>query len=344
MLRRLRNGYAAVSPLTLAIGSGVAIAIVASIVVATRTRHAAAPLGIGDPSMAPDPELVAWCAPGLEPIAGGGCFAAAAVDAGTPKLLVYLHGMYAPTEAGVAEELDRQARVADVATKKGYSVLALRGKQGQCLQPEVADWFCWPSNERTQDAGPSYVASWSTALAEAEARGGTGKRYLLGFSNGGYFAALIATRELIDFDAVAIAGAGPVEPVRALGTKPPILLITADSDASVLSAIQFDQQLTRERWPHAIVTRDGGHALESGDISNALTFFRRSASEAFPLSPPMSLRAPVPMLDAVDAGVLQTGEAVDAAPVALPLAPPSLNESGDEAGSNSIEEPPLDMP
>jgi predicted esterase len=267
-----------------------------------------------------DAGIVPWCAEGLEPIAGGGCFAPATAAGSEPMVLVYLHGMYAPASGD--DELDRQARVARAATAKGFSVVALRGKQGQCAREEVQDYWCWPSNERSADAGPAYVDAWAAALAVADARAGRGKRYLLGFSNGGYFAALIATRALMPFDAIAIAHAGPVEPVAPLGPRMPLLLVTADGDPSVLSMMLLDRELTDVSWPHAIVTRDGGHALTDGDIAFALTFFLRTQHEPLPLAPPLSLRVPVP--DIVDASL-----------------PPDLETPEQDA---SVAEPTTDAP
>ncbi|HEX7602696.1 MAG TPA: hypothetical protein VF316_13860, partial [Polyangiaceae bacterium] len=239
-----------------------------------------------------DAGIIAWCAEGLEPIAGGGCFAPATADAAEPMMLVYLHGMYPPASA--SEELDRQSRLAKAAAAQGFSVLALRGRQGQCTGEDVTDDWCWPSNERVVDAGQGFVDGWGAALVEAERRAGRGKHYLLGFSNGGYFAALIATRALMPFDAIAIAHAGPVEPVRPMGPKVPLLLVTADGDPSTVSMMLLDTELTGASWPHAIVTRDGSHSLTDGDIAFALTFFLRTQYEPFPLTPPLSSRAPVP--------------------------------------------------
>jgi predicted esterase len=278
------------------------VAAIVLVVVVLSIRKRSSPseqTAVSGDAAAPAAELIAWCAEGLEPIAGGGCFARAIEDASEPMMIVYLHGMYAPSFA--SEELDRQSRLAKAAIARGFSVLALRGRQGQCTRQEVADYWCWPSNEGSADAGPSTVSAWASALEEADARAGRGRRYLFGFSNGGYFAALIATRALMPFDAIAIAHAGPVEPVRPVGPRTPLLLLTADGDPSVFSMMLLDTELTRAKWSHAIVTRDGGHALTGGDIAFALTFFLRTQHEPLPLTPPLSLRLPTPAVDGADA-------------------------------------------
>ncbi len=154
--------------------------------------------------------------------------------------------------------------------------------------------MCWPASERSVDAGPSFVASWSPSLAEAEARTGKGKRYVLGFSSGGFFAVIVATRALLDADAFAIAGAGPIEPTHALGAKPPMLLLSSDDDPSQPGMFQLKDELTREGWPHDTISRDGVHELMTPDIDAALTFFVRAATEKLPLHPPLSTHVPRP--------------------------------------------------
>lgn len=269
--------------------------------------------GSGEPGGAQQ-GVVKWCAPGLEPIAGGGCFALAhAPEPGAgaskpPALLVYLHGRYAPeTEA---DEMERQTRVARMGTARGYSVLTLRGKQGQCTDPQLSTWWCWPSNERNASDGPAFVASWEASLAEAERRARPRRRVLLGFSNGGYFASLIASRGLIPLDAIAVAHAGPVAPMTPLRAKPPMLLIDADDDPSSPEVLHLDADLTREAWPHAMVIREGTHALPEWDVAMALTFFDRVQTESLPLTPPLApLRPPHPH----DAGGGPLGPERDAA-------------------------------
>lgn len=77
--------------------------------------------------------------------------------------------------------------------------------------------------------------------------------------------------------------------------SPPLLLLTADGDPSITSTIALDEELTLEHWPHAIVTRDGGHGLVDADVAMAIVFFDRARGERFPLTPPLSSRPPRPI-------------------------------------------------
>lgn len=239
----------------------------------------------------PSTELTAdWCAPGFEPIAGGGCLAVPPAQQATKALIVYLHGRYA--RSAPTEEIDRQRRFAARASGRGFAVLALRGGLGACNAPDLADWYCWPSNERNAEAAPAVVDAWARALATAYDRTGAQARFLLGFSNGGYFAGLIASRGLLNVDALVVAHGGPVEPVRPLRGKPPILLLSADDDVAQDDMIRFDEDLARVPWAHDSYARAGGHALTDEDIDAAITFFSRSR-ESLPLDPPLAMHRPI---------------------------------------------------
>jgi predicted esterase len=258
-----------------------------ALLVILRSRAPVTPSQSNETTAAPD-SPADWCAPGFEPIVGGGCLALSSRP-GQP-LIIYLHGRYARDLS--ADEVDRQRRLAARATSRGFAVLALRGRLGTCTNPELADWFCWPSNEHNSDAGEAFVSGWAQPLSAAQERSGSRARYLLGFSNGGYFAGLIASRGLLDVDAVVVAHGGPVEPVHALRTQPPLLLLSADDDIAQDEMIALHEALVREGWPHDSYARTGGHALTDEDIDSALAFFSR-AKEPLPLRPPLPLHRPI---------------------------------------------------
>jgi predicted esterase len=273
-----------------------------------------------------DASVIPWCAPGLEAIPGAGCFAAARGAPPNAPVVLYLHGMY-ERSAGVDEELDRQRRVAAHATARGFAVLALRGKEGECnSRPELATWFCWPSNERTAQDAVAFVSAWRPALRETERRAGAGKRFVLGFSNGAFFAGLLAVRAHFEAAAFVVAHGGPVEPVHALGAKPPLLLMSADDDESQDGMIRFDGELARDAWPHEVYARGGGHALTDDDIEAALTFFVRAEREKVPLSPPLTTHRPQP-------------HARDAAP-SSPAADAEPDEPAPSEGSDEPDDAP----
>jgi len=234
-------------------------------------RHRVPIFGVAQADEEPsDAGLPAVCATGLEGIAGGGCFSAPESPGPWP-LVLYLHGIYDP--AAATEELDRQARVAELGKARGFAVLALTGHVGECSAPEYAARICWPSNEHNEGDAPAFVAEWNTPLAAAANRGASIERYVLGFSNGGYFAGLLAERALFDADAFVIARGGPVMPVKASGQKVPLLLSMSEDDPSYEEMQRLDTELTQAEWPHERYAAHGGHALPNGDITAALEFF-----------------------------------------------------------------------
>jgi dienelactone hydrolase len=243
-------------------------------------------------------------------------------------LLIYLHGVYEQDHPD--EELDRQRRVAARATSRGFAVLALRGGLAAC-HPGVADFaarFCWPSNEQVADRALEFVDGWSTALSAAEKSVGRGPRFVLGFSSGGYFAALLAARGLFTADVFVVAHGGPVEPIHGRDGGPPLLLLSADDDVAQGDMVRLDDELTREGWPHDHRARDGAHGLTDSDIDVALAFATRAPREGLPLHPPLAGHAPRwREREASDEGEV---ESTDAGGLEAP----------DDAGS--IDRPPLD--
>jgi predicted esterase len=250
----------------------------------------AAVLAASVPPGAPSEPIPNWCATGFEIIPGGGCLALSPLAQAVQPLIVYLHGRYLRTAAG--DEIDRQRRLARRAASRGFAVLVLRGRLGACSDPDLADWYCWPSNDRNADTAATVVATWGYALTTAYDRTGTRRPFVLGFSNGGYFAGLLASRGLLDVEAIVVAHGGPVDPVHPLGSTPPLLLLSADDDAAQDEMIRYEGELARAGWPHDSYARAGGHGLTDDDIDAALAFFSR-AKERLPLVPPLHLHRPV---------------------------------------------------
>ncbi len=208
----------------------------------------------------PRPEAPAdWCATGYEPIPGG-CLAVPASSPHAP-LLIYLHGRYEKGQS--AEETDRQRRVAARSTSKGYAVLALRGRLGGCGAAELSTWYCWPSNEHTVGTAGEVVETWQGVLDETEGRVHPEHRFVLGFSNGGYFAGLLASRGLVQADAYVVAHGGPVEPVEAAMGAPPLLLLSADDDVAQDDMLRLDAELAKAHWAHDSYARGGAHGLQA---------------------------------------------------------------------------------
>lgn len=214
-----------------------------------------------------------WCPEGFEVGPQDTCFAIPeAHDKDTP-VLVYLHGMY--TGHGSAEEWERVR----AATARGFAVVIPRGKRGLCAwKAELKDHFCWPQEAEDPQAFATVVADWERVLWQVDAllEGGPHKRYVLGFSNGGFFAAYLATHGTFDAQAYAIVNGGPLAPPAKTEKVTPILLLAARDDADQAPKMkELHDSLTQAGWPHAFCSRPGSHALATDDVDAALRFFKR---------------------------------------------------------------------
>ncbi|MGH7284455.1 MAG: alpha/beta hydrolase [Polyangiaceae bacterium] len=222
------------------------------------------------------------CAPGFVAIAEDACLETPIADPAEKKpvpLLLYLHGLYQPEQMG--EELARQERVGKHARERGVAVLALRGEMGICdVHGDRVGWVCWPSNEHVAYRAREVVASWKAPIAKARAQVGNGPTYVLGFSNGAYFAGLLAVRDLFPADAFVVAQGGDVEPVHALGNKRPLLLLSTDNEApTVLAEMErFASALAADGWSFVEEERPGGHELTDEDVDAALDFLLASGA------------------------------------------------------------------
>jgi hypothetical protein len=209
--------------------------------------------GSTDGAQAPMPEVASYCGAGLEAIPGG-CLA---VPPGT--------GRTAPTPL----------RARSLPASQREESEALLGRQTRQAPLENPKRNRGPSPTRspaTASGGPQLATS-SAPAAALRARLG---QHHQSAASPGYFASLIAVRSLMAFDAIAIARAGAGGAVKANGAKPSILLLTADEDPSIESMIAFDAELSREAWPHALASRDGGHEVTDSDVATALVFFPRA--------------------------------------------------------------------
>lgn len=217
-----------------------------------------------------------WCPDGFEVGPQDTCFAIPERhDARTP-VLVYLHGMY--QGHGSAEEwsLVRQA------SERGFAVVVPRGKRGLCAwTAELKDHFCWPHEVDDPHAFRSIVAEWERVLWQVEAllEEGTHNRYVLGFSNGGFFAEYLALQGLFPAQAYAIVNGGPLLPPEDASPKAPrapVLLVSASDDAQQAPKMrELHEGLAKIGWAHAFCPRPGAHPLAREDVDAALRFFRR---------------------------------------------------------------------
>ncbi len=219
------------------------------------------------------------CGDSLE-VFGAACLALPK-DAGpdTP-VVMYLHGMY-PASAP-QETLEAQRLLARLVTEAGFALLIPRGRLGLCdWHPDLLNWYCWPASAAVAGMSAEMALGWELLWQGLEQRLGPSeqgkprRRFLLGYSNGGFFAALLAARGDVPFDGYAIVDGGPVEPAWFdPGRAAPVLLLSAQDDRWQAPLMEHLHQLLDEAgWPHDYRLRKGGHALTRSDVEGSLGFF-----------------------------------------------------------------------
>lgn len=216
-----------------------------------------------------------WCPDGFEVGPSDTCFAVPETTTKDTPIIVYLHGMYAGH--GSAEEWSLVRSV----VAKGFAVVVPRGKRGLCAwKAELMDHFCWPQETEDPQAFKNVVAEWDRVLWQVDAimEGGAHKRYVLGFSNGGFFAEYLAEHGMFPAQAYAIVNGGPLGPPVKPAKPVPLLLVSAEPDAEQAPKMkELHDGLAKVGWLHAFCTRPGQHSLAAQDVEASVRFFKRDA-------------------------------------------------------------------
>jgi predicted esterase len=223
---------------------------------------------------------MAWCGEGWRSLDEGACLALPDRFAEPASVVVFAHGMIAPD----AVPTEEQATLLAAARARGFAVLFPRGKAGLCTwEPGVVENLCWPTRQEVVDeAGPGILAGWDRAQAQAEAQAGVrfARRYLFGFSNGGYFVAFLTVEGRYRVDGAGLVGAGrsAVDESLTGAARPPFYLAVGEQEADVTrqNAATLAQVLERGGWKTEHVVHPGrGHELHEDDLEAAWTLWGR---------------------------------------------------------------------
>jgi predicted esterase len=143
----------------------------------------------------------------------------------------------------------------------------------------MKDFFCWPQEVEDPQSFKGIVAEWDRVLWQVDAllEGGTHKRYVLGFGNGGAFASQLATHGYFAASGYAIVNGGALEAPPKAPSKPlPMMLVTAHDDVEMAPKMkELHEGLAKTGWAHAYCGRAGAHQLSAEDVDAALRFFDR---------------------------------------------------------------------
>lgn len=211
------------------------------------------------------------CPPGWEALEAPGCFRRGQAAG----VVLYLHGMLAPSERAFAREL---GFIAPAATKAQLTVIAPRGTPGLCdWAPEYKDWWCWPSVKGREPDTSAVIERLAASLAEVERRMDRKlpAPLIAGYSNGGYFTSILMEGRLPATGFVVLHG-GLVTGVAIDDRPRPTLLVAAEGDLIQRPAMEtFRKALADRQWTPAFVVRKKEHPLELEDFDHVMAFARR---------------------------------------------------------------------
>ena len=234
--------------------------------------------GPSDAEQAWEPVRTAWCGDeGWQGLDAQTCFHAPSTITSPPSVLIFLHGIL--PQGSVPTHLQRMVR--EAADSRGFVAIFPRAGQGVCPPWADADGWCWPTARATVDAQtPDIVAGWEhhIAVLEAHLEMRVERRYVFGFSSGGFFAAYVGLEDWWRIDGVGMVGAGRSSPLlreRIPRTLPPVYVARGrfDGDAMRRSA-DLDRALAALGWPHRLVTLpERGHEVRVDDLENAWDYW-----------------------------------------------------------------------
>ncbi|WP_437901147.1 alpha/beta hydrolase [Sorangium sp. So ce124] len=221
-----------------------------------------------------EPVETDWCSAGWIGLDDHTCFHVPETALRGAPILYVLHGAMAPDSLPV----DLQATAAEAAEALGAVAVFPRGRQGLCTwDPSVETYSCWPTRRETVDAAaPALLEEWMRAEALMERILGQtfGGRYVMGFSNGGYFASYVALEGLVAVDGAALVGAGRmvIEEDLFSEERPPIFIAVGELElaSTIASAENLADVLTQHGWEHELVVHpERGHEIHADDFSRA---------------------------------------------------------------------------
>lgn len=246
------------------------------------TAPSAPPAGDA-PAPAPAPEKPsadAWCAAELETLAGDVCYAKGPASAdGRRTLVIFLHGL---TDVGSGWQRTLMKGMAAQGKRLHFDLIAPKGRTGVGPGKKESQ-IAWPTSSAGQDKVESEVIEeWLAAKRTLEARDGAyDEVFVMGFSNGAYYASSLALRGRIPVDGFAVFAGGSAPKgsearAKAVKARAPIFVgISSKDDTTAKKAKELSKALDALKWPHKTSSKPVGHVVADGQLEAALAYLRK---------------------------------------------------------------------
>ena len=236
--------------------------------------------GAGGGAIPWEPVETPWCGEGWVGLDDHTCFFAPDSVGPSASLVIFLHGMMQPDS--LPQGMQNTARTA--ADTQGFVVLFPRGHQGLCgWDPSVEPYWCWPTSRVNVDAyALEFTSEWlaSEALLESVLDISFDRRFVIGFSNGGYFASYVGLEGLLPTSGAGVVAAGRsyVDASLLSPHHPPFYIAVGAMDSQPIqdSAQNLALALAQHDWPRTFVRHmDRGHEIRVDDMNAAWTTWNR---------------------------------------------------------------------
>jgi predicted esterase len=236
--------------------------------------------GIVLAQMPPAGPLVAWCAPEFETLQSGTCFQASS-KAKTNDLVIFLHGVILPNTDW---QWKQQRMITGHGKRLDFDVLMPRGRRG--IGPKgMHDWWTWPTSVIAQSqVEESLLQEWAASKKRLEQRRKKlySHTYVVGFSNGAYFATSLALRGKMAVDGYAVfaGGSAPnyLQPhARRTRKRVPLFVGWGHKDSVAKQVREIDTFLTSIHWKHKVIGhKNVGHTVTGKQLTEAFSFLRHT--------------------------------------------------------------------
>jgi predicted esterase len=225
------------------------------------------------------PSTDAWCAPQVQALDDNVCFYRHPPAEGAPSrprtLVIFLHGL---VKRGAGWQHTQQRSMIRHGKRLGFSALMPAGRAGLSTR-WGDDMVGWPTGVKAQKAHESaMLGEWQRARAALTQRGEHfDEVFVVGFSNGAYYASSLALRGTLPVDGYAVFAGGSPRTAVATTRVPMFVGITA-KDSTARDSRRLARELRRLGWPHRSESRRVGHTVSDRHLDHALAYLRKKAA------------------------------------------------------------------
>jgi predicted esterase len=226
----------------------------------------------------PAPESAHWCAPELTPLSDTVCYyspSSESAEGKTNTLVIFLHSLVSAAPKAAWEQQLRMRRLADTYR---FTILIPRGRPGLGPGRDV-NTLAWPTAEKLQREHEAELhEEWNAAIERAEGLHGTfARRFVIGFSNGAYYATSLAFREAFICDGFALFAGGSGSKYHRLAAakakrRTPMFVGFGTLDPDNPQQRALVTLLKQLGWPHHSLAAKVGHTVAAEQLRAALRF------------------------------------------------------------------------